>query len=226
MHKQKTTLPKFKEFEKYIKSIKKEYDFIEKCYKMGFENIADNLHSMNIAIDLLSRIFKDYDERLSKWIYEDNFGENNDVSVYDLYCRLIYEYYNNYYIENYIKHTERKWWLIAERRMFARKIIESDSFVSMNPSTQILYIHLCMYADDDGFINNTSFLIRGLGADKKDFQTLCDNGYIIPFDNGISVISHWKAHNYIQKDRYRPTIYTAEKEKLDKTKGDVYFLKE
>lgn len=108
MHKQKTTLPKFKEFEKYIKSIKKEYDFIEKCYKMGFENIADNLHSMNIAIDLLSRIFKDYDERLSKWIYEDNFGENNDVSVYDLYCRLIYEYYNNYYIENYIKHTERK----------------------------------------------------------------------------------------------------------------------
>lgn len=114
---------------------------------------------------------------------------------------------------------------MAERRMFAKKIIESDSFTSLPASTQMLYIHLCMYADDDGFVNNTTFLIRGLNASQKDFDTLCEKKYIISFDNGVSVITHWKIHNYIQKDRYKPTICSEEKSKLQLTRGDVYVKK-
>lgn len=43
---------------------------------------------------------------------------------------------------------------MAERRMFAKTIIDSDSFLDMPLSAQALYFHLSMRADDDGFINN------------------------------------------------------------------------
>lgn len=114
---------------------------------------------------------------------------------------------------------------MAERRMFARKVIESDSFYSLSNSAQNLYFHMCMYADDDGFVNNINYIIRGVGASSKDYQSLCDNGFLIPFDDGLVVITHWKVHNYIQKDRYRPTIYTEHAEKLERSKGDIYRLK-
>lgn len=43
---------------------------------------------------------------------------------------------------------------MAEKRMFARKIIDSDAFLEMPLSAQALYFHLNMRADDDGFVNN------------------------------------------------------------------------
>ena len=43
---------------------------------------------------------------------------------------------------------------MAERRMFAKTIIDSDAFLNMPLSAQALYFHLSMRADDDGFINN------------------------------------------------------------------------
>jgi hypothetical protein len=111
---------------------------------------------------------------------------------------------------------------VAERRMFAKQIIDSDAFIDMPLSTQALYFHLSMRADDDGFINNPKKIMRMIGASEDDYKVLCLKRFIIPFDSGIVVIKHWKIHNYIQKDRYKPTVYTEEKATLTAKDNGVY----
>lgn len=108
---------------------------------------------------------------------------------------------------------------MAERRMFAKTIIDSDAFTDMPLSTQALYFHLSMRADDDGFINNPKKIQRMIGCADDDLKLLIAKGFIIPFESGIVVIKHWKIHNYIQNDRYRATAYTEEKSMLV-TKGN------
>lgn len=108
---------------------------------------------------------------------------------------------------------------MAERRMFAKTIIDSDAFIDMPLSTQALYFHLSMRADDEGFINNPKKVQRMIGASDDDLKVLIMKRFIIPFESGIVVIKHWKIHNYIQKDRFKPTLYTKEKNLLE-TKGN------
>ena len=108
---------------------------------------------------------------------------------------------------------------MAERRMFAKTIIDSDAFIDMPLSTQALYFHLSMRADDDGFINNPKKIQRMVGASDDDLKVLVMKRFIIPFESGIVVIKHWKIHNYIQKDRYKPTVY-AEEKKMIEVKGN------
>ena len=103
--------------------------------------------------------------------------------------------------------------------MFAKTIIDSDAFIDMPLSTQALYFHLSMRADDDGFINNPKKIQRMIGASDDDLKVLVMKRFIIPFDSGIVVIKHWKIHNYIQKDRYKPTVYAEEKRMIE-TKGN------
>ena len=111
---------------------------------------------------------------------------------------------------------------MAERRMFAKTIIDSDAFLDMPLSTQSLYFHLSMRADDDGFINNPKKIQRMVGASDDDLKLLVAKRFIIPFESGIVVIKHWKIHNYIQKDRYKPTIYQEEKQLLMEKENNVY----
>lgn len=111
---------------------------------------------------------------------------------------------------------------MAERRMFAKTIIDSDAFIDMPLSTQALYFHLSMRADDDGFINNPKKIMRMIGASDDDFKVLCLKRFIIPFDSGIVVIKHWKIHNYIQKDRYKATVYSEERAMLELKDNGVY----
>ena len=110
---------------------------------------------------------------------------------------------------------------MAERRMFAKTIIDSDAFLDMPASSQMLYFHLAMRADDDGFVNNPKKIQRMIGAADDDLKLLLVKNFILAFDTGIIVIRHWKIHNYIQKDRYVPTIYQDEKERLT-TNAGVY----
>lgn len=114
---------------------------------------------------------------------------------------------------------------MAERRMFAKTIIDSDAFLDMPLSAQALYFHLSMRADDDGFINNPRNIQRTIGCGKDDLMLLFAKKFVIPFDSGIVVIKHWKIHNYIQKDRYKPTVYQEEKKQLDFKPNKAYTLK-
>ena len=85
------------------------------------------------------------------------------------------------------------------RRMFAKTIIDSDAFLDMPQSTQLLYFQLSMRADDDGFVNNPKSIMRNVGCKEDDMRVLSGKKFIIPFESGVIVIKHWKIHNYIQK---------------------------
>ena len=113
---------------------------------------------------------------------------------------------------------------MAERRMFAKTIIDSDAFLDMPLTTQSLYFHLSMRADDDGFINNPKKIQRMIGATDDDFNLLIAKGFLIPFESGIVVIKHWRIHNYIQKDRYKKTVYTEEAKMLGIKENKAYTL--
>lgn len=112
---------------------------------------------------------------------------------------------------------------MAERRMFAKNVIDSDMFLSMPLSTQALYFHLSMRADDDGFINNPRSIQRICGASDDDFKVLLAKQFLISFATGVVVIRHWKIHNYIQKDRYHPTDCITEKSNVVEENG-IYSL--
>lgn len=113
---------------------------------------------------------------------------------------------------------------MAERRMFAKTIIDSDSFLDMPLSTQALYFHLSMRADDDGFINNPKKLCRMIGSSDDEMKVLFAKKFLLGFESGVIVIKHWKMHNYIQKDRYKETNYLEEKAKLGTSKNNGYTL--
>ena len=108
--------------------------------------------------------------------------------------------------------------------MFAKSIIDSDSFLEMPQSTQLLYFHLSLRADDDGFINKPKTIQRMVGCKDDDMKLLVAKQYIIPFDTGIVVIKHWRIHNYIQKDRYNETNCRDEKSLLTLDENKVYQL--
>ena len=93
---------------------------------------------------------------------------------------------------------------MAERRMMAKSIIKSDQFLEMPMSSQLLYFHLLLDADDDGFINAPKSIMRVIGAKDDDIRVLQAKGYTIPFDSGVIVIKHWRMHNSLRKDRYNP----------------------
>lgn len=114
---------------------------------------------------------------------------------------------------------------MAERRMFAKTIIDSDAFIDMPLSTQALYFHLSMRADDDGFINNAKKIQRMIGASDDDLKMLAAKRFIIPFDTGIVVIKHWKIHNYIRGDRKKDTVYPEEMALLTEKENGAYSLK-
>lgn len=99
---------------------------------------------------------------------------------------------------------------MAEKRMFTQKIIDSDAFLDMPLSTQALYFHLNMRADDDGFVNNPKRIQRTIGASEDDLKLLLAKRFLIGFESGVIVIKHWRMHNTLRKDRYNPTQYKEE----------------
>ncbi|EKC54664.1 DNA replication protein, partial [human gut metagenome] len=70
---------------------------------------------------------------------------------------------------------------MAEKRMFARSLIDSDAFLEMPLSAQALYFHLNMRADDDGFINNPKRITDYVGAAADDLKLLLAKRFIIVF---------------------------------------------
>ena len=111
---------------------------------------------------------------------------------------------------------------MAERRMFAKTIIDSDAFLEMPATSQNLYFHLSMRADDDGFVNKPKAIMRNCGAKDDDLNILFARKFVIPFDSGIVVIKHWRINNYLRNDRYRPTVYQDEKATLYLDENNAY----
>lgn len=115
---------------------------------------------------------------------------------------------------------------MANKRMFNIKIVDSDAFLDMPLSTQCLYFHLNMRADDDGFIGNPKKIMRMVGCSEDDLKLLIAKRFVLTFENGVIVIKHWKMHNCIQTDRYTPTVYIDEKNMLFIKQNKSYTLDE
>lgn len=114
---------------------------------------------------------------------------------------------------------------MAERRMFAKTIIDSDAFLEMPLSAQALYFHLSMRADDDGFLNNAKKIQKTINASEDDLKILLLKRFIIAFDDGIIVIKHWRMNNYLRNDRHKPTVYQEELSMLEVKENGAYSLK-
>lgn len=115
---------------------------------------------------------------------------------------------------------------MANKRMFTMKICDSDAFLDMPLSTQCLYFHLNMRADDDGFIGNSKRIARLIGASDDDLKLLVAKRFVIPFEDGVMVIKHWRMHNTLSKQRYHETQYLDEKSMLRIKDNGSYSLDE
>lgn len=113
---------------------------------------------------------------------------------------------------------------MAQKRMFDKTITNDDSFLEMPIGSQVLYFHLSMNADDDGFINNWKSIMRMTGAKEDDLKILIAKSYVIPFETGVIVIKHWKINNYLRNDRYKPTRFQEEYKQLTTDNNLVYQL--
>lgn len=108
--------------------------------------------------------------------------------------------------------------------MMSKSIIKSDTFLDMPATTQNLYFHMLLDADDDGFINAPKSIMRMIGAKEDDMKVLVAKQFVIPFESGVVVIKDWKIHNYIQNDRYKPSTL-PERDLLNIQKDKTYTLK-
>ena len=113
---------------------------------------------------------------------------------------------------------------MANKRMFTMKIVDSDAFLDMPLSTQCLYFHLNMRADDDGFIGNPKRIMRLIGSNDDDLKLLIAKRFILVFDNGVIVIKHWRMHNTLSHNRYHETQYIDEKSSLKLKQNGSYSL--
>lgn len=114
---------------------------------------------------------------------------------------------------------------MAQRRMFSKKITDTDTFMDLPLSSQALYFHLNMHADDDGFISNANTIVRMTGASTDDFKLLVAKQFLLTFETGVVVVKDWRIHNYIRSDRYTKTVYNDEKEQLG-TDGNGRYIKD
>ena len=110
---------------------------------------------------------------------------------------------------------------MAQRRMFALAVIDTDRFNDLPISARLLYYELGMRADDDGFVASPKKIAKMIGCTDDDLKLLVVKGFVICFDSGVIVITEWKLHNYIPSDRYHKTIYQNEFQQL-KLESNVY----
>lgn len=113
---------------------------------------------------------------------------------------------------------------MASKRMFNIKIIDSDAFLDMPLSTQALYFHLNMRADDDGFVGNPKRIQRLVGASEDDLKLLIAKRFLLVFEDGVIAIKHWRMHNTIRNDRYTRTAYIEELKQLKIKDNKAYTL--
>ena len=111
---------------------------------------------------------------------------------------------------------------MAQKRMFDKTITNSDEFIEMPISCQVLYFHLSMNADDDGFINNWKSIMRMIGTKEDDLKVLIAKQFIIPFDSGVIVIKHWRINNFLRKDRHNETKFQKELSMLKINESQEY----
>lgn len=115
---------------------------------------------------------------------------------------------------------------MAQKRCFTPKIVESDAFLEMPLSTQCLYFHLNFSADDDGFVNSPKKVMKMVGCSEDDLKLLIAKSFVLVFESGVLVIKHYRMHNTLKNDRYKPTDYQEEFAQLGLKDNNSYTWKQ
>ena len=115
---------------------------------------------------------------------------------------------------------------MAKRRMFSESVVENDFFLDLPLTTQALYFHIGMRADDDGICASAKTVMRIVGANQNDMDLLIAKKFIIPMDDGVIVVKHWRVNNYLQRDgkHYQGSEYDEIKAKLYVKKNRIYTI--
>jgi len=114
---------------------------------------------------------------------------------------------------------------MAKKRMFSRDIVQSDAFLSMPVSSQLLYFQLGMVADDAGFVGNVLSIQRMVGCNSDDITLLVARKFLIQFPDGVFVIKHWKINNNsLSLQHYKPTEYQEDLQSLYIKGNQAYTL--
>ncbi len=96
---------------------------------------------------------------------------------------------------------------MAERRMFSKRICSSARFLKMPQTTQNLYFHLSLNADDDGVVEAYS-VMRSIGATEDDIKILSAKQFIVVLNEDlVSFITDWNENNKLRADRKVDSIY-------------------
>ena len=106
--------------------------------------------------------------------------------------------------------------------MFSLEVVDTDAFLDLPASSQNLYFHLGMRADDDGFVSSPKKITTLVNCSADDLKLLVAKGFIIPFDSGVCVIRDWRTNNYLRPDRYHETRHLAEKRQISLTETGAY----
>lgn len=103
---------------------------------------------------------------------------------------------------------------MATRRMFSKEVMYSDIFIDMTTNAKLLYVYLNLNADDEGVISNPKAVARFAGLEVESIKELEKNGFVIPFETGVIVVTHWYMYNQIRKDRAKKTMHLNELSKV------------
>ncbi|MEM1455719.1 conserved phage C-terminal domain-containing protein [Pediococcus pentosaceus] len=96
---------------------------------------------------------------------------------------------------------------MAQRRMFSKRITNSARFIKMPLSSQALYFHLGLHADDDGVVEAFP-IMRQVGAVEDDLRILVTKGFVVVLnDDLVTYITNWNENNKIRADRKVDSIY-------------------
>ncbi|MFT8557733.1 MULTISPECIES: conserved phage C-terminal domain-containing protein [Liquorilactobacillus] len=96
---------------------------------------------------------------------------------------------------------------MAQRRMFSNRITNSAKFLKMPLSSQALYFHLGLHADDDGVVEAFT-IMRQVGAVEDDLRILAAKGFVVVLNEDlVTYIADWNENNRIRADRKVDSIY-------------------
>jgi hypothetical protein len=115
---------------------------------------------------------------------------------------------------------------MARKRMLRLDVLETDAFMDMPLTTQALYFHLNLRADDDGFIGNPNQVVRMIGASLDDLKLLIAKKFVLRFEDGVIVIKHWRMHNTLSASRYKETNFLEDKALLRLKDNKAYTFSE
>lgn len=106
--------------------------------------------------------------------------------------------------------------------MFARTVTEADAFQDLSKDAQLLWFHLGLVADDDGFLNNTRVVMRLCAVDESTLSELVNAGFLLEFDSGVFLIRDWLINNQLRGDRYHETTFQHEKSLVSLNESKQY----